>query len=146
MFICGPSKGRKHKKYRMTRGPVLEDVELSSLSSLSIDFTLKSGSLLVFINFPLCENTVSYQLVALDHCKARLGDCFSVDACSAAGPSRTGSIVFSSFLQTRPHTSLQEKAHILFGMSLCAEQTEYTFSKFRMFLLFFKIIRAPNMA
>lgn len=70
MLICGPSKGRKHKKYRMTRGPVLEDVELSSLSSLSIDVTLKSGSLLVFINFPLCENTVSYQSVALDPCKA----------------------------------------------------------------------------
>lgn len=55
MFICGPSKGKKHKKCRTTRGPVLEDVELSSLSSLSIDFTLKSGSLLVFINFLLCE-------------------------------------------------------------------------------------------
>lgn len=68
MFICGPSKGKKHKKCRMTKGS---------------RFHTELGFSLIFTDFTLFEKKL-HQLAALDPCKSCLGDCSLVDACSAA--------------------------------------------------------------
>lgn len=82
-------------------------------------------------------------LAVLDKCcKSCLGDCLSwcLLCCWAF---RTGTTIFSSFLQTQPCTSVPELTLFFQHVSQCAEQTQQYFPRFKI-LFFFQDSQHPK--
>lgn len=96
-----------------------------------------------FLSSPITCSVRESLLAVLDKCcESCVGDCLSwcLLCCWAF---RTGTTIFSSFLQTQPCTSFPELTLFFQHASQCAEQTQQYFPRLRV-LFFFQDSQHPK--